>query len=106
MTERKTDILNLRLDPSLAREIDRIAEWRGKSASEVARDLLHYGIAAERDLEAEELKRPFGSSSINRSADNVHVVVEARFRFYTVAELAAIETQIEEGNVIERRYEP
>ena len=60
MAERKTGVLNLRLDQALAREIDRIAEWRGKSASEVARDLLQYGVTVERALEAEELKRPYG----------------------------------------------
>jgi hypothetical protein len=104
MTERKTDILNLRLDPSLAQEIDRIAEWRGRTASEVARDLLHYGIQAERELEAEELKRPFHGVPIDRSAENVHVVVEARYRFYTVAELSARDDAIERGDVVEHKY--
>jgi metal-responsive CopG/Arc/MetJ family transcriptional regulator len=104
MTERKSDILNLRLDPALAREIDRIADWRGKTASEVARDLLQYGIAVERDLEAEELKQPFGSPRINRGAENTRVLIEAKYRFYTVAELARFEREIEEGDVVETRY--
>lgn len=104
MTERKTDVLNLRLDSSLANEVDRIAEWRGKTASEVARDLLQYGIAVERDLEAEELKKPFTSPRINRNADNTRIVVEARYRFYTVAELAAFDDDIERGDVVEHRY--
>jgi predicted transcriptional regulator len=106
MTERKTDVLNLRLDPSLAKEIDRIAEWRGKTASEVARDLLQYGVAVERDLEAEELKRPYGSPRIDRNAENTRVLIDARYRFYTVAELAAFETDLDEGNVVEHEYKP
>jgi predicted nucleic acid-binding Zn-ribbon protein len=36
--DKKTDVLNLRLDPALAAEIQRIADWRGTSASEIARD--------------------------------------------------------------------
>lgn len=101
MTERKTDILNVRLDPALAEEIDRIAEWRGQSASEIARELLKFGIAAERQLEAEELRRPYGSAPIDRNAENVSVLIDAKFRFYTVAERAAFEQAIESGDVVE-----
>ena len=101
MTERKTDVLNLRLDPSLAAEIDRIAAWRGLSASEVARDLLKLGIEAERHLQAEELRRPYGSPVIDRNAENVRVVVEARYRLFTVAEMAAIYDQLDTGEVVE-----
>jgi hypothetical protein len=97
MTERKTDILNLRLDPSLAREIDRIAEWRGKTASEVARDLLQYGIAVERDLEAQELRRPYGVGPVNRHADDVRIKIEAGFHFLSRAELAEIDAMIAEA---------
>ena len=104
MTERKTDILNVRLDPTIAAEIDRIASWRGQSASEVARELLGFGIAVERQLEAEELRRPYGSPPLNRRAENVDVSISAKFRFYTVAELGRIEEDIEMGNVVETRY--
>jgi hypothetical protein len=88
MTERKTDILNVRLDSALAAEIDRIAGWRGTSASEVARDLMRFGVAVERDLQAEELRRPYGGPPIDRSAENVSVAIEARYRFYTEREVA------------------
>lgn len=108
MTPRKTDILNVRLDAELAEEIERIAAWRGKTASEVARDLLRLGVSAERDLEAEELKRPYGNARINRNAANVRVVVEAHYRFYTMAEMAEFDQAYETGDVVEvfpRRHE-
>lgn len=104
MTERKTDVLNVRLDPTTAAEIDRIAEWRGQSASEIARELLKFGIAVERQLEAEELRRSYGSAPIDRQAENVDVRIDAKFRFYTVADLAQRDRDIEEGNVVEHRY--
>lgn len=96
MTERKTDILNVRLDPSLAKEIDRIATWRGKTASEVARELLQYGVAVERNLEAEELRRHYGSGELDRSGEEVRIVIEARYRFLSRRELAEIEAAIDE----------
>lgn len=96
MTERKTDILNLRLDPSLASEIDRIATWRGKTASEVARDLLHYGVTVERDLEAQELKRGYTVSPVDRGADDVRIIIQASYHFLSRRELAEIEAAITE----------
>lgn len=96
MTERKTDILNLRLDPALAREVDRIADWRGKTASEVARDLLHYGITVERELEAQELKRGFQVSPVDRAADDVRINVHASYHFLSRRELAEIDAAANE----------
>jgi len=104
MTERKTDILNVRLDSALAAEIDRIAEWRGKSASEVARDLMRLGVSAERDLQAEELKQPYGSPPIDRNAENVNIVVEAHYRFYTVNELMEMRELTDTGDYVEMRH--
>jgi hypothetical protein len=97
MTERKTDVLNLRLDASLAGEIDRIAQWRGKTASEVARELLQYGVAVERDLEAEELRRHYSAGHLDRNAESVRIDIEARYRFLSPPELAAIEAAINEA---------
>lgn len=97
MTERKTDVLNLRLDPSQAKEIERIAEWRGKTASEVARDLLQYGISVERDLEAQELKQPYLHGPLNRSADNARLTISASIRFLSPREMAEIEAAIDEA---------
>jgi negative regulator of replication initiation len=92
----------------MAREIDRIAEWCGVSASEIARELLKFGIAAERQLEAEKLMRPYGSIKVDRAAENVEVNVTASYRFYTVAELArreqALDEAIETGEIVETTY--
>jgi Ribbon-helix-helix protein, copG family len=68
--ERPTDAVNLRLDASLAKEIERTAEWRRRSVSEVARDLLQYGVAIERDLEAQEWKHPYQDRLPGRDADH------------------------------------
>jgi hypothetical protein len=58
--ERKLrEVLNLRLDEPLAREIARIAEGDRRSGSDVARMLLGYGIEVLRRLEAERLGQPF-----------------------------------------------
>ena len=56
---RLREVLNLRLDEPLARELRRIAASRGTSESEVARNLLGYGIEVSRRIEAEDLARPF-----------------------------------------------
>jgi hypothetical protein len=58
--ERKLrEVLNVRLDESLAREIARIAGAQGSSESEIARTLLGYGIEVQRRLEAAKLAIPF-----------------------------------------------
>ena len=81
----KREVLNLRLGEGLASEIDRIAERRGKSASEVARELLEHGVVVERQLEAQELRRHYASGPLNRGEGVVEV--SARFRPYTRLEL-------------------
>jgi hypothetical protein len=59
--ERKLrEVLNVRLDAPLAREIARVAGARGQSESEVARWLLRYGIEVQRRLEQQDLAVPFG----------------------------------------------
>lgn len=96
MTDKKTDVLNLRLDAPLAREIERIAAWRGKTESEVARELLQYGIRVERDLEAQELKRGYASGLLDRTADNVEIHVSASIKYLSYRELAEREAELEE----------
>jgi hypothetical protein len=61
MAREKTysETLNLRIDPGLAREIERIAKKRGKSDSETARALLALGVDADRKIEAAWLRRPY-----------------------------------------------
>jgi hypothetical protein len=53
------EVLNVRLDEPLAREIGRIAATEGRSESEVARSLLGYGIEVARRLQADAFSRPF-----------------------------------------------
>jgi hypothetical protein len=105
MTERKTDVLNLRLDPGRAREIERIAEWRGKTASEVARELLTFGIAVERQLEADELRRPYTSGSL-REAENVEIRIEAKLHVLNYRELADRQADEAEERTAAEEYRP
>jgi hypothetical protein len=87
MTERETkrEVLNLRLGEALASEIDRIAERRGTSASEVGRTLLEHGVRVERLLEAQELRRHYASGPYSRGEGEIEIT--ARFRPYTRLEL-------------------
>jgi predicted transcriptional regulator len=95
-TDKKTDVMNLRLDPGLAGEIQRIADWRGTSASEVARDLMRHGVAVERQLQAQELHRPYEHSKIERDRDRGYLKIEARWVWYTPQELAELEAERDE----------
>jgi hypothetical protein len=88
MTERKTDVLNIRVDAALAAEIDRIATWRQTTASEVARDLIKLGIQVERQLEAQELKQSYGKSTIDRNPGEGYLKIDAGWVWYTLRELA------------------
>jgi hypothetical protein len=104
MTERKTDVLNLRLDQALASEIERIAEWRQTSVSEVARDLLAFGVAVERQLEAEELRRPYTSGSA-RASENVEIRIDAKLHILSYRELAEREAdEAEERAAFSERH--
>ena len=97
MTERKTDVLNIRVDAALAAEIDRIATWRETSASEVARDLINLGIKVERQLEAQELKQSYGGSHIDRDPDRGYLKVDAEWVWYTLRDLAKQQEDLEEA---------
>jgi hypothetical protein len=88
---KKTDVLNVRMDPALAAEIQRIADWRGTSASEVARHLIRHGVAVERQLEAQELRRPYEHSKIERDGDRGYLKIEAEWVWYSPQELARIQ---------------
>ncbi len=92
MTEKKTDVLNMRLDASLAKELERISAWREMTVSEVARDLLQYGIRVERQLQATELTRMgYGSSRVNRNAEDVGIKIDADLTFFTRREIEEME---------------
>jgi hypothetical protein len=104
VTERKTDVLNLRLDASLAREIDRIAEWRGKTASEVARELLTFGVSVERQLEANELQQHYTNRRL-RESENVEIRIEAKLHVLNYRELAEREAEeAEERAAFQERH--
>ena len=92
--ERKLrEVLNVRLDESLARELRRIAASRGTSESEVARWLLGYGIEVSRRLEAREMTEPYAweiDPEHDPESRVPHMVeIEARTRPMTPEELAA-----------------
>lgn len=75
--ERKLrEVLNVRLDEPLSREIRRIATSQKKSESEVARQLLSYGAEVERRLEAQRLMRHHAAKEDARIGS---VVIEARW---------------------------
>jgi hypothetical protein len=58
-----SEVLNLRIDPVLQREIRRIAEKRGASESDTARLLMTWGVEAHRAMEAKELLRRYDAPS-------------------------------------------
>jgi hypothetical protein len=105
MTERKTDVLNLRLDPTLAKEIERIGEWRGKNLSDVARELLTYGVAVERQLEASELQWHY-TSGLQRADDRVEVRIDARLHVLSYRELADRQSETDEEMSYAEEYRP
>lgn len=87
MTEKKQglkDVLNLRVDEALSREVDRIAKVEGLSASEAARKLIGYGVEVQRQVEASYLRLPY---SLDRETAEGRVVIEAGWRPYTAREL-------------------
>jgi hypothetical protein len=82
------DILNVRLDAQLAREIERIAVAERRSESEVARSLLGYGIEVVRRLEATDYARPFAWREPAEEEPYPHVVeIQARSRPMTEEEI-------------------
>jgi predicted transcriptional regulator len=95
-TEKKSDVLNLRLDSALAAEIQRIAEWRGTSASEIARELMRHGVAVERQVEAQELRRHYEHTKIDRDHQRGYLKIEAQWVWYTPRELADLDAEHEE----------
>lgn len=96
MTEKKQalkDVLNIRVDEALSREIERIAQVEGVSASEVARKLLGHGVQVQRQVEASYLQLPY---TLDREATEGRVVIEAAWKPYTQRELWERERRMEE----------
>lgn len=88
-TDRKLrDVLNVRLDEPLARELARIAGSEGRSESDVARRLLGYGIEVIRRLQAQEFARPFSWQEEQEDEPYPGVIeIEARWRPMTDEEI-------------------
>jgi hypothetical protein len=90
MTEKKAprkplnDVLNIRIDDALSREVDRIAKIEGKSASEAARQLLEYGVEVQRQIEASYLQLSY---KVDIATAAGRVVIDAAWRPYTQREL-------------------
>jgi Ribbon-helix-helix protein, copG family len=102
MTEKKTDVLNLRVDPALAAEIDRIAAWRETSASEVARDLIKLGITVERQIEAQELKRSYPHTKIERDPERGYLKIDAEWHWYSAQEIMEHDRERDEWEYLSR----
>jgi hypothetical protein len=91
--ERKLkEILNLRLDVPLAKEIRRLAQAQGRSESEVARTLLGYGAEVERRLEAQRLMGHYSSQDDDQPG---RIEIQAEFVPYTWKEVEEIRERLE-----------
>jgi hypothetical protein len=93
--ERKLkEVLNLRVDAPLAKEIRRLSQAKGRSESEVARTLLGYGAEVERRLEAQRLMGHYSRHDDDRAG---RVEIKAEFVPYTHAEAERIREELESG---------
>lgn len=104
MTEKKQalkDVLNIRVDEALSREIERIATVEGLSASEAARKLLGHGVEVQRQVEASYLRLPY---TLDRETTQGRVVIDAAWKPYTARELWEREQELEEMIDEERAY--
>lgn len=87
MTEKKQgfkDVLNIRVDEALSREVERIAQVQGTSASEVARQLIRHGVEVERQAQASMLALPY---QWDTSKMRGRVVIDAKWEPYTRREV-------------------
>lgn len=83
------EVLNVRLDEPLARELRRIATDRGRTESEVARELLAYGVEVARRLDADRFSRSYTEEYRDRGEAGT-VEINARWRPLTADERDAI----------------
>jgi hypothetical protein len=71
--------MNVRLDQPLAQEIRRIAMSQGRTESDVARELLSYGVEVSRRLDAERFSRPYHEEYKERDEPGI-VEISATWR--------------------------
>jgi metal-responsive CopG/Arc/MetJ family transcriptional regulator len=88
-TDNLSEVLNIRIDTRLAEEVERLAQRRGMTASEVARELMTHGVQVERQVEAQELRRHYASLPYDRTKGRV--LIDAKFEWYTNRELQEME---------------
>jgi predicted transcriptional regulator len=87
MTDKKqalSDVLNIRVDEALAREIERIAQVQGTSGSEVTRQLIRHGVEVERQAQASMLSLPY---EWDVSKMRGRITIEAKWVPYTRREI-------------------
>jgi hypothetical protein len=106
--ERKLkEVLNVRLDEQLSRELARIAATEGRSESDVARTLLGYGIEVVRRLQAASFNRPFAWQEKPDDEPYPGVIeIEARWRPMTDCEIDAAGLRSCVGHPVEYEAEP
>jgi predicted transcriptional regulator len=93
MAEKKqslSNVLNVRVDDALSREIDRIAKVQETSASEAARKLIGFGVAVQRQVEASYLRLPY---ELDRETTEGRVVITADWKPYTQREIWDMEDE-------------
>lgn len=75
-----SEVLNVRVDEAMSKEIKRIATQRGTPESETARVLIEWGIEAHRAREVAKLKLPYDvEAPRDRHGDPLVLEVEARW---------------------------
>ena len=106
--ERKLkEVLNVRLDEHLARELARIAATEGRSESDVARTLLGYGIEVVRRLQAASFNRPFAWQEEREDEPYPGVIeIEARWRPMTDEEIDAHDLRPYVGYPVDDEIDP
>ena len=87
----------------------RIAEWRGATASEIARELMRNGVTVERQLQAQELHRAYEDSKIDRNPERGYLKIDARWVWCASrpggdGSRASRVGRVRAVSVIERRY--
>ena len=76
-----SEVLNLRIDEAMSKEIKRIAKQSDQPESETARSLLAWGIEAHRAREVAVLQLPYdaGGRPVDRHGDPLILRVVARW---------------------------
>lgn len=75
-----SEVLNLRVDEPMSREIARIAKQLDQPESETARSLIEWGINAHRAKEAALLRLPYNVNTLtNRHGEPLELEIVAQW---------------------------